>query len=235
MSRDEAPALRPVLLVIVAMFAFSLMVVFTRAADANILGVAAWRAIVVALVFAASAALREGGVGALRPDPITLKLGTWLGIALAVASSTFVGAYALTTAANTIFLHNLAPVFVFPLAWWLFKERSGSAAVTGAIIALFGVALLSGVSLFQVSHFASSRFLLGDFLAFVSAIGYAAVLGDAADGAALALLGAADAARHVFTGDERSLALRVESNRTGHEASRHLLDLQTLRFSRQLL
>lgn len=176
MSRDEAPALRPVLLVIGAMFAFSLMVVFTRAADANILGVAAWRAIVVALVFAASAAVREGGVGALRPDPTTLKLGTWLGIALAVASSTFVGAYALTTAANTIFLHNLAPVFVFPLAWWLFQERAGSAAVTGAVIALFGVALLSGVSLFQVSHFASSRFLLGDFLAFVSAVGYAAVL-----------------------------------------------------------
>ena len=70
-------------------------------------------------------------------------------------------------AANTIFLHNLAPVFVFPLAWWLFQERAGSAAVTGAVIALFGVALLSGVSLFQVSHFASSRFLLGDFLAFV--------------------------------------------------------------------
>mgnify|MGYP004321797083 CR=1 FL=1 len=59
MSRDEAPALRPVLLVIGAMFAFSLMVVFTRAADANILGVAAWRAIVVALVFAASAVVRE--------------------------------------------------------------------------------------------------------------------------------------------------------------------------------
>ena len=176
MSRTETPALRPVLLVIGAMFAFSLMVVFTRAADANILGVAAWRAIVVAIVFAISAVLREGGIRALRPDPTTLKLGTWLGVALAIASSTFVGAYALTTAANTIFLHNLAPVFVFPLAWWLFKERSGSAAVTGAIIALFGVALLSGVSLFQVSHFASSRFLMGDFLAFVSAIGYAAVL-----------------------------------------------------------
>ena len=48
--------------------------------------------------------------------------------------------------------------------------------MTGASVALFGVAMLSGVSLFQVSHFASSRFLLGDFLAFVSAIGYAAVL-----------------------------------------------------------
>ena len=173
---DESPKLRPILLVLAAMFAFSLMVVFTRGAQANILGVAAWRAIIVAVVFAISTVLREGGVPALKPDGVTLRLGLWLGLALAVASSTFVGGYAFTTVANTIFLHNLAPVMVFPLAYWLFKERSGAAAVTGAGIALFGVAMLSGVSLFQVSHFASSRFLLGDFLAFVSAIGYAAVL-----------------------------------------------------------
>ena len=173
---NETLKLRPILLVLAAMFAFSLMVVFTRGAQANILGVAAWRAIIVAIVFAISTVLREGGVEALKPDKVTLRLGTWLGLALAVASSTFVGGYAFTTVANTIFLHNLAPVMVFPLAYWLFKERSGAAAVTGAGIALFGVAMLSGVSLFQVSHFASSRFLLGDFLAFVSAIGYAAVL-----------------------------------------------------------
>ena len=173
---DETPKLRPILLVLAAMFAFSLMAVFTRGAQANILGVAAWRAIIVAIVFAIGTVAREGGVSALKPDGVTLRLGTWLGLALAVASSTFVGGYAFTTVANTIFLHNLAPVMVFPLAYWLFKERSGAAAVTGAGISLFGVAMLSGVSLFQVSHFASSRFLLGDFLAFVSAIGYAAVL-----------------------------------------------------------
>ena len=173
---NETLKLRPILLVLAAMFAFSLMVVFTRGAQANILGVAAWRAIIVAIVFAISTVVREGDVAALKPDGVTLRLGTWLGLALAVASSTFVGGYAFTTVANTIFLHNLAPVMVFPLAYWLFKERSGAAAVTGAGIALFGVAMLSGVSLFQVSHFASTRFLLGDFLAFVSAIGYAAVL-----------------------------------------------------------
>ena len=176
MTREEAPELRSILLVLAAMFAFSLMAVFTRGAQANILGVAAWRAIIVAVVLAISAIATEGGTKALKPDAVTLKLGAWLGLALAIASSTFVGGYALTTVANTIFLHNLAPLLVFPLAWWLFKERAGAASVTGASIALFGVAMLSGVSLFQVSHFASSRFLLGDFLAFVSAIGYAAVL-----------------------------------------------------------
>jgi membrane protease subunit HflK len=176
MSSEETPKLRPILLVVAAMFAFSLMAVFTRGAATDTLPIATWRAIFVAAVFAIGAVLREGGVSALRPDPTTLRLGAWLGVALAVASTTFVGAYIFTTAANTIFLHNLAPVMVFPLAYWLFEERSGAGAVTGACIALFGVAMLSGVSIFQVSHFASSRFLLGDALALLSAVGYAAVL-----------------------------------------------------------
>jgi len=176
MSSAASPRLRQILLVLAAMFAFSLMVVFTRGAHAHILGVAAWRAVFVAVVFAVWAVAVEGGSSTFRPDPRTLKLGAWLGVALALASSTFVGGYALTTVANTIFLHNLAPVLVFPLAWWLYKERAQPGAVTGAAIAVLGVALLSGVSLFQVSHFADSRFLLGDLLALVSAVGYAAVL-----------------------------------------------------------
>ena len=129
MSREETPGLRPILLVLGAMFAFSLMAVFTRGAQANILGVSAWRAIFVALVFAASAVWSEGGPKALKPDAVTLRLGSWLGLALAIASSTFVGGYAFTTVANTIFLHNLAPVAVFPLAYWLYQERPGSAAI----------------------------------------------------------------------------------------------------------
>jgi membrane protease subunit HflK len=176
MSTTERPGLRPVLLVLGAMFAFSLMALFAREAQANILGVAAWRAVFVAAVFGVWAVAKEGGVPALKPDPVTLRWGAWLGLALAIASSTFVGGYALTTVANTIFLHNLAPVVVFPLAWWLFQERANSAALAGAGIALVGVALLTGVSFFQVAHFANAKFLLGDMLALVSAIGYAAVL-----------------------------------------------------------
>jgi drug/metabolite transporter (DMT)-like permease/regulator of protease activity HflC (stomatin/prohibitin superfamily) len=169
-------SLRPQLLVLGAMFAFSLMALFTRAADASILGIAAWRAVFVAAVFGVWAFVSEGGARALKPDRTTLKLGAVLGVCLAVASATFVGGYALTTVANTIFLHNLAPLAVFPLAWWAFRERPGAAVLTGGAVAVVGVGLLSGVSLFQVSHFASSRFLAGDALALLSAVGYAGVL-----------------------------------------------------------
>ena len=168
------------LLVLAAMFAFSLMALFTRGAQAPIVGVAAWRAIMVAVVFGVWTLVVErkeqGALQALVGDPLTRKIGLVLGIALAVASGTFVGGYALTTVANTIFLHNLAPVAVFPLAWWAFKERPSGSALTGAAIALSGVALLSGVSFFQVAHFANPRFLLGDLSSLVSALGYGAVL-----------------------------------------------------------
>ncbi|MFT5686847.1 MAG: membrane protease subunit HflK, partial [Myxococcota bacterium] len=74
------------------------------------------------------------------------------------------------------FLHNLAPAMVFPLAWWVFKEKPGSGTIAGAAVAFVGVAMLSGVSLFHFAHFTNPRFLLGDLLAVGSAVGYAAVL-----------------------------------------------------------
>ena len=122
---------RPVLLAIAAFFAFGLMPFFTREAQANILAIAAWRAILVAAVFGVWTMLAEGGPRALIPDKTTAKLGTWYGLALALASSTFVGGYAFTTVANTIFLHNLAPVMAFPLAWWMYKERLSASANRG--------------------------------------------------------------------------------------------------------
>lgn len=167
---------RPVLLVLAAMAAFGMMALFTREANAPVLTVAAWRAILVAVAFGVWAYAREGGASALRPDRKTLRLAVPYGIALAVASSTFVGGYAMTTVANTIFLHNLAPVVVFPLAWWLHKERPDASAIAGAGVALLGVAMLSGVSLFHFAHFTNPRFLMGDLLALASAAGYAAVL-----------------------------------------------------------
>lgn len=167
---------RSVLLVLSAMVAFGMMALFTREANAPVLTIAAWRAIVVAIVFGIWTAVQEGGAAALKADRATLRIAIPYGIALAVASSTFVGGYAMTTVANTIFLHNLAPVVAFPLAWWLFKERPEASAVAGAGVALLGVAMLSGVSLFHFTHFTNPRFLLGDLLSLASAVGYAAVL-----------------------------------------------------------
>ncbi len=164
-------------LVLGAMFLFSLMALFTRRADAPFLTVAAWRAVLVALVFGGwTVAKAPARFAALKPDRPILKWGIIYGLLLALASSTFVGGYAFTTVANTIFLHNLAPLAAFPLAWWLFQERPSASSLTGAAVAIGGVALLSGVSLFHFSHFSHPRFLAGDALALVSAGGYAGVL-----------------------------------------------------------
>ncbi len=164
-------------LVLGAMFAFSLMALFTRQAEAPFLTIAAWRAVLVALVFGVWTVLASPArVAALKPDRPTLKWGVVYGLVLALASSTFVGGYAFTTVANTIFLHNLAPVAAFPLAFWLFREKPSSNALTGAALAIVGVALLSGVSLFHFSHFSHPRFMAGDVLSLVSALGYAGVL-----------------------------------------------------------
>ncbi len=167
---------RPVLLILGAMLAFGLMAMFTREANAPVLTVAAWRAVLVAAVFGVWAIVSEGAAVALRPDRATLRWAVPYGIALGIASATFVGGYAMTTVANTIFLHNLAPAMVFPLAWWMFKEKPGAGTVAGAAVAFVGVAMLSGVSLFHFAHFTNPRFLIGDLLAVASAVGYAAVL-----------------------------------------------------------
>ncbi|MFH1467490.1 MAG: EamA family transporter [Pseudomonadota bacterium] len=164
-------------LVLGAMFAFSLMALFTRRAGAPFLTVAAWRAILVTLVFGVWAVAESPArFAALKPDRKTLELGAIYGLCLAVASSTFVGGYAFTTVANTIFLHNLAPLAAFPLAWWYFRERPATNAVTGAALAIVGVGMLSGVSLFHLGHFSHPRFVAGDSLALLSALGYGAVL-----------------------------------------------------------
>ena len=170
------PTLAPLALVVGAFLAFSFMPIFARESGAPVLAMAAWRAVTVAALFGLWTAASKERLVALRMDRRSLRLAVTYGLALALASSTFVGGYALTTVANTVFLHNLAPVAAFPLAWWLFRERPTGQGLTGAAVAIGGVALLSGVSIFQFSQFANPRFLLGDLLALISAIGYAGVL-----------------------------------------------------------
>ena len=231
---------KSVIYVLLAMFAFAMMALFTREANADVLTIATWRAILVAVLFGIGAltqgelrlsaqnvddaddkgeklsggeqplssesagdstqqeghAVTEGGGQSLEtnkdlePSPPYfedlsklgllskqhLRVSIPYGLFLALASSTFVGGYAFTTIANTIFLHNLAPLFAIPLVFWLFSERTSSNVVLGAVISVFGVGLISGVSLFHASHFTNPRYLLGDFLSLVSAVGYAGVL-----------------------------------------------------------
>ena len=205
---------RSIIYVLLAMFAFAMMALFTREANADVLTIATWRAILVAVIFGLGAftqgELRFFTEKESKPSDLDetnesspekseqkkleqeksypdlsqkglfskehLKISIPYGLFLGVASSTFVGGYAFTTVANTIFLHNLAPMFAIPLVFWMFSERTNSNVILGAVISVFGVALISGVSLFHATHLTNPRFLLGDFLALVSAVGYAGVL-----------------------------------------------------------
>ncbi len=165
---------RPTVLVLTAMFAFSMMAFFTREANADVLTIATWRAILVAVLFGIAAFWKKEMHGVFEKNQLRTSIP--YGLFLALASSTFVGGYAFTTVANTIFLHNLAPVFAIPLAWYLFSDNIDQNIVIGALLGLFGVAMISGVSLFHLSHFTNPKYLLGDFLSIISAIGYAGVL-----------------------------------------------------------
>ena len=157
-----------------AMALFALMPAFTRAAEADFLSIALYRAAMVAAVFTLDA-LRRGALPKLS-DRAFWRIAAPYGLCLGVASSCFVGGYALTTVASTVFLHHLAPLVVFPLAHRYLGERAGPEHVAGAILAVLGVGALSGAALWAHHDFASARFLLGDFLALVSAIAYAGVL-----------------------------------------------------------
>ena len=150
------------------------MALFTREANASVITIATWRAIIVAVIFGVAAFWKKELHNITTKEH--LKISIPYGLFLGLASSTFVGGYAFTTVANTIFLHNLAPLFAIPLALWMFSEKAHPNLIAGALICLIGVGLISGVSLFHASHFTNSRFLLGDFLAAVSAFGYAGVL-----------------------------------------------------------
>jgi membrane protease subunit HflK len=168
--------IRALLLIVGAAVAFSWMAIPARSAGAPILTVAAWRAIFVALSFAAWTLLEGRGLAALRLERPTLRMGVFYGLALALASATYTGAYALTTVPNTAFFHSLAPVAAFPLAYRLFGERPGGRALIGTGLAVLGVGLLSGVSILHFTEAVNPRFLLGDLLALLSGFGYGAVL-----------------------------------------------------------
>ena len=73
-----------------------------------------------------------------------------------------------TSVANATLLANFAPLFVAPVAWFLFKERITGRFVLGMLLALAGAVVLMGQS-FQLS----ADHLFGDALGLLTAIFYA--------------------------------------------------------------
>ena len=204
-----------IIAIICAMFAFAMMAYFTRQANTDILTIATWRSILVAILFFVAAFIKNELLFFSKEDEKDLssnnesidsyenipnsntedknseskdlsqkgifskehlKISIPYGIFLGVASSTFVGGYALTTIANTIFLHNLAVLFTIPLLYWKLSEKTNTNVMLGAFVSLVGVGCISGVSIFHATHFTNPRFLIGDMFAIASAVGYAGVL-----------------------------------------------------------
>jgi drug/metabolite transporter (DMT)-like permease len=73
-----------------------------------------------------------------------------------------------TTVANATLLANFAPLFVTPVAYFLFKERLQPAFVGGMLLSIAGAALLMGQSLTV-----SPAHLVGDVLGIITAMFYA--------------------------------------------------------------
>jgi drug/metabolite transporter (DMT)-like permease len=76
-----------------------------------------------------------------------------------------------TSVANATLFANFAPIFVSAGAWLFFRERITSVFVAGLVLALFGAALMIGVSFrFGPQH------VLGDGLGLLTAVFYAGYL-----------------------------------------------------------
>lgn len=73
-----------------------------------------------------------------------------------------------TSVANATLLANFAPIFVAPVAWFLFKERITGRFVAGMLLALAGALVLMGQSLRL-----SADHLFGDALGLLTAVFYA--------------------------------------------------------------
>ncbi len=97
-----------------------------------------------------------------RPDPATLKLSAIFGLLLAAtfALQTFSLLYTSVSAAS--FLINLTVIFVPMLSVFITRQPPEKSAWLGAVIAMTGVVLLTGVT--------SLSFNLGDMLAMMCAL-----------------------------------------------------------------
>lgn len=78
-------------------------------------------------------------------------------------------AIGLTRIANTTLLNNMAPLWVALFAWLVWKEKLGRRFWSGLVIALIGATVILGTDLIRHPQLG-----LGDGLAFVSSLFYAA-------------------------------------------------------------
>lgn len=142
--------------------------IFVRATDVGPVAAAFWRCFLAWPVL----------LLALRKEPATTAPGTAIPLGLIGAGLFFAADLALwhyaidrTSVANATLLANLAPLFVAPLAWLLWRERVTGWFVIGLFVALGGMAILIGPGA-ALNH----ETMTGDALAIAAAAFYAGYL-----------------------------------------------------------
>lgn len=143
--------------------------IFVRLADVGPIAAAFWRCAlawpVLALASRYEAAAARADSGATRG----LLLGA--GLFFAADLSLWHLGIGMTSVANATWLANLAPLFVAPAAWLLWRERVSSRFLLGLVLALVGTAILIGDGLR-----ADRTRLTGDALSIAAAAFYAGYL-----------------------------------------------------------
>jgi drug/metabolite transporter (DMT)-like permease len=147
--------------------------IFVRLSELPPTATAFYRVLLAVPLFAAWAALERPGTQprSLRSDRRTAIWLLMAGLFFAGDLAVWHWSLAFTSVANSTLLANLAPVFVTAAAWLLFGERISGVFLLGLLLALSGAAILVGASF----SFGSEH-LLGDALAFATAIFYAGYL-----------------------------------------------------------
>ena len=166
-------------LLILAMFFFSFIGVFSRLSGKDPFSVSFYRAVFSIMVFLGIHLGRNPNVKiidkikSLSLSKKKAKVILPYGISVAVTILSFICAYIYTTMANTILLHYLVPLYVLLGSFAVTGEKISPFSIIGFLAGLAGVVLITG---FDIVKGVSSQALLGNFLAFVSGISYAGII-----------------------------------------------------------
>ncbi len=176
--------IKGIALLILAMFFFSFIGVFSRFAGKDPFSVSFYRALFsMSIFFCIYVGLRKGAHGGkagliekIKSMRLTKdKAGIIIPYGLCVGCTilTFICGYLYTTMANTVLLHYLMPVYVLLGSARITGEKILPRSVLGFLFGIAGVGIITG---FDILKGASPRALLGDFLAFISGITYAGII-----------------------------------------------------------
>jgi DME family drug/metabolite transporter len=165
--------LKGALFIISAAFLYGLIGVFSRFAGMNLFALVFYKELSAGFFFFIIFLFYGKNIGKLKMDWKMARFFLPYGFIIAFTELTFLGAYLNTTLPNAAFLNGLAPMFVVVLSFFFLKEKVDSKTLFSLVVGIAGVAFIVGADL---SSILKGKNLLGDALALISAVAYAAFI-----------------------------------------------------------